>query len=167
MIDLFHQQVKRYRQSGVLLDTNLFMLLLVGTLDPTKIGSFKRTNRYVSEDFEILRILLEPFDSLVTTPHILAEVSNLSGNQGDHFGNAYFQLFVERIKLAIEVYYPSRELMLKPEFLKYGLADTGIAQAAAGRYLVLTDDLPLYVYLASSGTDAVNFTHFRQQYLLG
>lgn len=43
----------------------------------------------------------------------------------------------------------------------FGLADAAVATAARGRYLVVTDDGPLYGYLINSGIDAVNLQQIR------
>lgn len=166
MIDRWHSYLQRYRRAGVLIDANLFMLLLAGLYDRDRISEFSRTNRCVPEDYDLLRLLIDPFAMIVTTPNIVTEVSNLADALDKPFPLQYFEHFIRLIHLASELYTPSREIMQMPEFLQYGLTDAAILQRAIGQFLVLTDDLPLYVHLITSGVDAVNFTQFRAAYLL-
>jgi hypothetical protein len=47
------------------------------------------------------------------------------------------------------------------EFPKFGLTDTAIRMIAPGKYLVLTDELPLYQLLSKRKVDVINFNHIR------
>ena len=48
-----------YRSRGVLVDTNILLLLLIGSFDRSLITKFKRTgSRFSVEDFNLLRALL-------------------------------------------------------------------------------------------------------------
>jgi hypothetical protein len=60
-----------------------------------------------------------------------------------------------------EHHHPCRSLANDQGFLRFGLTDTGIAMAAPGKYLVLTDDLALFGLLAKRGVDVLNFNHVR------
>ena len=139
------------------------MLLLVGTYDVGNIRAYKVTQSYKRVDFELLLWLLEPFATIITTPSILAEVSNHSGNANGRFGLSYFDFFVNRILIYTEVYPRSLEFVEHEAFRRLGLTDAGIIHAARrGNYLVLTDDLPLAVHAQELGADAVNFTALRE-----
>ena len=46
-------------------------------------------------------------------------------------------------------------------FTQVGLTDAAIAEVSKLKYLVLTDDLPLFGLLQSRGIDAVNSSHIR------
>lgn len=72
--------ISLYRNRGVLIDTNLLVLLLVGTYDRNRVERTKRIrDRFRAEDFDILTAVLNQFETQVTTPHILTETSNLLG----------------------------------------------------------------------------------------
>ena len=62
----------KYRRKGVILDTNLLLLLLVGRFVPHAIGEFKllQNQGFTSADFELLRRLVSTFSTVVVTPHI-------------------------------------------------------------------------------------------------
>ncbi len=77
----------RYKRKGVLVDSNLLLLLFVGLFDPARIKKFKRTGHFSEVDFRLLVNFLAYFDKAITTPHILTEVSNLAGPIGSHFAS--------------------------------------------------------------------------------
>ena len=66
----------RYQQSGILIDTNILLLYFVGSYDIQQISRFKRTKKFVVEDYKLLTRIWNSFKKIVTTPHILTEVSN-------------------------------------------------------------------------------------------
>lgn len=68
--------IKQYRRKGIIVDTNLLLLALIG--GTSSIGEFKRTRGYSDEDYQLLLKVIDQFETLVSTPHILAEVSNLT-----------------------------------------------------------------------------------------
>lgn len=74
--------VARHRNSGVVIDANLLLLLVIGQWDVRHIETFRRTrNHFLAADFTRLGELLAPLEYLVTTPHILTEVSNLANQK--------------------------------------------------------------------------------------
>jgi hypothetical protein len=54
-------------RTGVLVDTNLLILYLVGLSNRSRIPRFKRTQIYSEGDFDLLRALLGPAKALYTT----------------------------------------------------------------------------------------------------
>jgi hypothetical protein len=83
----------RYRTAGVLVDTNLLLVYFVGAFDPALIPKFKRTRMYTLEDHPLLVRVLGFFEKVVTTPHILTEVSNLAGQLPSHLTRGVFEKF--------------------------------------------------------------------------
>lgn len=73
----FNSLVAKYGRRGLVIDSNLLILLLVGMTAKQSISSFKRTRMYSPEDFDLLVDFTKPFNKL-TTPNILTEVSNLT-----------------------------------------------------------------------------------------
>ena len=69
-------------RGGLLIDTNLVVLFAVGTVNRKRIEAFKRTRQYTEADFDLLLRLLDRPGPVYTTPHILAEVSNLTDLSG-------------------------------------------------------------------------------------
>lgn len=151
----------QYRGKGVLIDTNLLLLYLVGSYDRRRISRFKRTMIFAAEDFDTLLAFLSHFNRVVTTPHILTEVSNLAGQLPDNLKPAFYTLFAERLALMEESYMPGAQLSATALFPKIGLTDCGIMELSRNQYLVLTDDFRLAGHLDSQGIDVINFNHIR------
>lgn len=71
--------LEAYVGRTALVDSNLLLLYIVGKCDPRIIPRFTRTEKYTIKDFELLQALLERvFKTVVTTPNVLTEVSNLA-----------------------------------------------------------------------------------------
>ena len=70
--------IKKHRTKGVLINANLLVLYLVGSTNKNRIPTFKRTQVYTIEDFELLQGLIAYLGDVITTPHVLTEVSNLA-----------------------------------------------------------------------------------------
>ncbi len=66
---------------ATLLDTNLLVLLVIGAVDTRWIGQHKRAKTFVASDWDLLQRQLEGAP-ILTTPHILAETSNLLRSGG-------------------------------------------------------------------------------------
>ena len=69
----------------LLLDTNLLLLLFIGGKDISLIKKAKTPSAYTEEDYELLQEFASRnrFANLLTTPHIITEVSNLLGKELD------------------------------------------------------------------------------------
>jgi len=119
---------------------------------------------YTEEDYSTLVNFLGHFEKVVTTPNILTEVSNLSGQLGltENLKQSYFEKFASGITLLLtEHYLSSAEIARMQEFKRFGLTDAGVVRLARGNYLVLTDDFRLSGYLKKAGVDVLNFNHIR------
>ena len=155
--------IGRYRRAGILVDTNLLLLFFVGDYDRVLVERFKRTaNKFVAEDFDTLCLLLEQFNLIITTPHVLTEVSNWLGNLSEPAKTRCFNRFAQLIRSAMHEQYTSgSSLSDNSAFVSFGIADASIYDTARDSYLVLTDDLPLYAYLSGNGVDVLNFNEIR------
>lgn len=162
MMTYFNEKIERSRKSGLLLDTNLLLLYFMGLYNKTQITKFKRTKIFVVEDFYTLLTLRQKFDKLLTTPHILTEVSNLAGHLTGQLKDGYFKLFAKEIQTFDEKYLSSKDVAQKSEFTKFGLTDIGISLIAQEGCLVLTVDAPLFQYLSTRNIEVLNFNHIRQ-----
>jgi hypothetical protein len=155
---------EKYRSKGLLLDTNLLLLLLVGSGLPHLLETFKpiRNQGFKREDFDLLAGACAFFKTLVTTPHILTETSNHSGKMAEPYRHQIFHALGRLIQTMEERFCPSRTLALRPGFTRFGLADVAVSEMPPDSYLVMTVDFQLAGFLQSSGADVVNFNHLRQ-----
>jgi hypothetical protein len=162
-VDYSSEMLSRYRNKGLLVDTGLLLLLLVGALDRDRIERFKRTNAFTAGDYDLLLKIVALFKKVATTPNILTEVSDLLAQLPEEILPAYYKVFTHAVNASEmeEEYTPSRGLAAQSYFTKLGLTDSSIIGTCKGKYLVLTVDLPLFHYLRNSDIDAINFNHLR------
>jgi len=151
---------------SVLIDTNIFLLLLVGSTDRAAVARFKRTKKYVPEDFDLAVRFVERFSHIATTSSILTETSNLAAELGSPLLDDVYEKFIEWVNVLEEKYLPGRDIVTDSAFLKFGFTDAGISALRHADYVVLTDDFRLSQYLMSEGVPAINFNNMRT-YLMG
>lgn len=151
--------IVKYRDRGLLVDANLLMLFFVGEFLPDQIGRLRRTKKFVRADYVRVKDLIGRFKVCVTTPNILTEVSNLSGDIPSGLRAEFFRLLQTGFTSLEEEYLPSKQVANAAAFFRFGLTDAVIAQIANQRYLVLTDDFPLSNFLHSIKADVINFNH--------
>lgn len=148
----------------MLVDTNLLLLLLIGSLSPALIRKEKITaNQGFNEaDFNQLRDFSCRFQRWVTTPHILTEVSNHADKVKEPNHGKFIQKFMSLIDKLDECSETSKLLAKTDAFARFGLTDTAISHLANESFLVLTVDFPLAGYLQKKGVTVINFNHVRQ-----
>lgn len=151
----------KYKNKGLLIDTNLLLVYFVGSYDRNLIGNFKRTITFTIEDFEKLQRAFIFFEKIVTTPNILTEVNSLSNQLSENIKLQYFDKIKDQISMLEENYLESKVICELTHFSKFGLTDTGIINLVKDNYLVLTDDFRLANYLEKIEVDVINFNHLR------
>jgi rRNA-processing protein FCF1 len=155
------KQLHAFRTRGVLIDSNLLLLLFLGTYDRRQIATNDRLSKYSEDDYDLLIQVLRPFTRIITTPNILTEVSNLSNAIPEKSREAYFASFAAGLTQLDEQHVASTTA-LKNRWARYGLTDAVIAVIAKDGYLVLTDDFRLSQSLDSDGIETLNFNHLRR-----
>lgn len=78
-LDEFDRNV---RENGILIDTNLLVMLVVGSVHRDRISRFKRATGYSAADWDLLIGILEQISKSYTLPHLLAEASALTYLKG-------------------------------------------------------------------------------------
>lgn len=152
--------IDKHRSKGVLVDTNLLVLYLVGLVNKRRIQDFKRTQNFTVEDFDVLAGLIEQLGKLISTPHVLAQVSDLTDLAGKELAKVR-SLYKEIVTPVEEYYDRSRDLMTDALFDRLGLTDTAICRVCGRGILVVTADVQLHVALERRGLDSLNFNHIR------
>ena len=151
--------IERYRARGLVIDANLLPLLVVGMTNPSRVERFSRTQMYSLADFGLVAGFASQFQKVITTPHVLTEVSNLANLKEPELGKlrSRLRMIVEQ---GDEIRETASNLMQSRVYTSLGLGDAAVANAANQR-LLLTDDLDLYCTVRAQGGDAVNFNHIR------
>ena len=145
--------IEKHRASQLLIGANLLLLCLLGRMNPRRIASHKHTSSLTLSDYRVLEVLIAQFQRILTTPHILTEVSNLAGRI-----EGIREFLCSWIEVTPEEFEPSSELIDDPAFKNFGLADAAISSLCKrGGILLLTADLPLYGALTNRGFDVISF----------
>lgn len=150
------------RSSGLLIDTNLLVLFVVGSVSRSHIQDFKRTKKFSGDDYDLLKRVLDAWRKpLYTVPHVLAEVSNLT-DMGGHQLSIARRFLKETITVLREPSIPSLLAAQHPQYERLGLTDAAIARTAHDHdCAVLTDDLQLHLTLGREGIASLNFAHLQ------
>lgn len=151
--------ITQFQPEGVIIDTQVLLLLLIGDFDQSLIGKCNTLSDYDIEDYKKLKQILSYFKSrkIVITPHILAEISNLSRQTFVKKSKRlyeYFYSLIEFLKSVKENNQPMNSFMNMEVHIisDYGFTDLGIleiAKCSDNKLAILTDDIELNAY--SSG----------------
>jgi hypothetical protein len=161
MTDYLNELVAAHASGGVVPDTHMLLLLVVGSFERPLVPRFKRTATYTTDDFDLLVAFLSRFQSILVTPHVLSEVNSLLGQLSEPARTACMKLtFRAFIGRASERSVKSRAAASLDPFPRLGLTDCTIIELSMD-HLVLTDDLPLAGTLEKLGRDVINFNHLR------
>ena len=128
--------------------------------DVSLLRSFKRVDIFSEKDIDSLAVVLTPFRSLVTTPHILAETSNFVDQAPPYVREALIESLREFVVGNEEWYEKARTLAPRREFPSLGLTDTGLV-AVSERATIITVDWRLAGQIESAGGRVINFNHHR------
>ncbi|WP_180189943.1 hypothetical protein [Acinetobacter sp. YH01018] len=154
------------QKKGVLLDTNLLILLVVGLVDTKLISTHKKLRIYSEDDFKLLVGILDTSSKLVATPHILAETSNLAIHGMYNELEAKTFLVLKGITSSDkfeEVHELIKTITNHDGYLKFGVSDIGLLEALSNGYVLLTDDWKLSGYAEQKGYDVLNYKTIQYQ----
>lgn len=160
----FSRLLGKYRSRGILLDSNLLVLLFVGRLNPDLVPDFKRTRNqgFTQNEFSLLDGIVQRHCRVITTPHILAETSNYICQLNNGVRESALMIIAEAVQSFKERRPESKKLVQLGAFLDFGLTDCAILNIPPRKYLVLSVDAALIIALQKKGVDAINFNHLRR-----
>ncbi len=152
------------RSANLVLDTNLLLLWLVARSDVLLLETFKRVRVYSYADIESLRDIVRSFRGQMTTPHVLAETSNLVDQAPLYRRPALIEELRRLTGTVAEVYRPSTALMTRSEFPALGLTDTALAELST-QAVIATGDHQLSGKILALGGQTINFNQLRPSHL--
>lgn len=157
----FEDILSKHRRSGVFVDTNLMVVLVLGSYDPNCLERHKRT-RFVYEPahFRLLLSLLSRFERKLTTPNILTEVDNLVRQISEAEQAAIALHFQRLVKEMFEIYQESSAHLGGEFHKKVGLTDAILIELAKN-HLIVTADFRLANRIEAMGRNVINFNHIR------
>jgi len=140
--------------------------MIVGALGVGEVERFKRTREYIDDDVLGLDQLIQQFGWVGTTPHIMAETSNLLDWLDDSRHASALGYLASFAQSAPEIGLPATEIVESPVYYRLGITDAALCIAVKQQPLVLlTRDLPLYQYASQLQLEVINFNHIRQEWL--
>ncbi|MGP0093006.1 MAG: PIN domain-containing protein [Xanthobacteraceae bacterium] len=110
----------------VVIDTNLLVLLMVGSASRDYIRKHKRLTEFSTDDFELLVELIGQFSQIVLLPHILAEASSLARQIDNPARSRIQDALGTLIDTTAELPIPSIHGVQRSEFNELGLTDAMI-----------------------------------------
>ena len=144
---------------GAFIDTNLLVLLVVGSVDRKLVDTHPRTPTFKPEDYDRLFGIINKLKRVFVTPNTLTETSNLLKQPRD-------KQAIDRLRSLIgeseERVVASATAAHNSEFARLGLTDTVLLEVISAKRPLITVDLELYRAAFSKGEEvAFNFTYFQ------
>jgi hypothetical protein len=147
---------------SVVIDTNLLVLLVVGSASEKYISQHKRLEEFTIEHFDLLNFVIADFSEIVLLPHILAETSSLAAHIRSPAREKVMAVFRQLIETCPELPIPSIYGAQRGEFVGLGLTDAMMLHFCAMDMrgispTLLTADSPLADKVSSMGGSVVDF----------
>ena len=144
----------------VALDTNVFLLFLVGLADRAAIARHKRLAAYDAGSYDLLCKLLANYNEIVVTPGCLAETTNLLDSDKGSRTRCYQKLkeLLESGKTLNEKHVSAVKVVEAQPFMWLGFTDASYVELAEEGIPVITADFKLYQQLVSRNEESINFT---------
>lgn len=145
---------------NVLLNTNLLLLLVIGSCNTQLIEKHKRTkDKFCIEDYDLLMNKIKQYGEWRITSHSLAEVSNLlRQNEQDKDLMCCLSKLCEKLK---ESHIDKEKLFKDSVYKRLGVTDMGIIIKSRTVQCVLTTDFDLYAEISKRKNSVINFNHLR------
>lgn len=148
--------------AAVVLDSELLLLLVVGSASRRYIRVHKKLKSYTESDYDLLLRLVGSVPAAFVTPNTLTETSNLAGYVAEPARSQIYTKLRDVIGSIEERYRASRDASAAQEFLRLGLTDSALLELGGDETVLVTADLGLYLAAASRGQKVINFNHERE-----
>ena len=138
----------------LVIDANLLVLLVVGTVDRRLVGKRRRVRIFAPDGYDLLFDLLHQTPQpAVVTPNTLTEVSNLLEDGRDRRFLRQLKAFVEASE---EIVVASSTASNSPAYERLGLSDAVLLEISSEQRPLIIVDLDLYhAALVTKGSGAV------------
>lgn len=146
----------------VILDANMLIIYSLGKVDRDQLGTHKRAQAYMPEDFDLLMDLIADYESILITPNAVTECSNLFFDDSDCGAKEALQdllhLPITDIK---ECYIPSSQASDRDQYSFLGISDCAMLELVDENTVLLTADSKLAVEAQKINYKSINFNHYR------
>lgn len=145
--------------SPILIDTNLLVLLMVGSLDPTLVRVHKNCSSFSPDDYRLLLRWVGPRPLFVVLPNVVTETSNLLRQIRDPHRTTLSAMLGRFVKTQREIYVESRRAAARPDYARLGITDCAALCTSEAAIHLLTVDFDLYMGFLEAGRPVTNFRH--------
>ena len=145
----------------LVLDTNMLLVFIVGSVDPNLLGITKRVKEYRPADYEIIVTYLGFFNDVILLPTIVSETSNLLDQMWGERRKLCMTLLADLTQTSNEIYVRSGLAATQPEYMELGITDASILCVLNEDTYLLTADLALYLAAICRRQNAQRFEDLR------
>jgi hypothetical protein len=146
----------------LLIDSNLCVLLVVGATSPAYIARNKRLSAYDETDFQLLARFTSGYSTLLFSPNVLTETSNLLRYMSEPFRTEVSGTLSRLIEKTEEQYVSSSNASRRKEHARLGLTDSVLLTLCDTGATLITSDLDLYLAAINENFTAMNYNHIRE-----
>ena len=144
----------------VIIDSNIFILFLVGQINENKIKDYARNSIYSKEDYYFLLNILSKYDRIITSPNILTEVDNILNRITGDDKYRYLAIVKDIYKQTIEKYLETERVSQNWFFDILGVTDSAIIIMAKECDLLVSGDSTLCDYAKSLDIKTFDFKEY-------
>ena len=139
---------------GVVMDTNVALLLILSAYDPQLVGR-KTLASFTTSDLLVATSFVDLNPDVLMTAHVHAEVSNLAVQSVPRRSRDRVLMVVKRFMTdAADVTPPVERVVDHPSYPRLGVTDAGLLVAAGFTLLLLTEDKELRATARAAGSYA-------------
>jgi hypothetical protein len=145
----------------LVVDANMLLVFIVGSVDPKLLGVAKRVKNYRPGNFDILYTYLSLFSEIILLPNTVSEVSNLLDHYTGDRRQYCMELLAALASTRSEKYIASGIAAQQPEYMALGMTDAAILCALEADTYLLTSDFNLYLAALCRSHAAQSFDELR------
>jgi len=144
----------------VFIDSNAFVVLVIGLMNPNWLKDNPKTSIYNEQDFNNLMHIIGT-NKILTTPNILTEVDNLLNKFSGHKKYPYIKTMMDIVKNTTEKYISSVDVVSNYHFQNLGLTDSIILHLRNEYKFLITADSDLSDHAFSLGIPVLDLVAYR------
>lgn len=123
-----------------LIDTNVLLVLILGSIDPKLINANKRTSIYEEQDYYDLVSVIGDLKDLIVLPNVWTETDNLLNNTIGRRKYEYLEIFKATVGVCTEEYVETKTVCESTSLYVLGLTDSLLLDFSSHCEMLITSD---------------------------
>lgn len=150
----------------ILIDTNAFIILVLGIIDKTLINKHKRTSIYSDTDYDnLINFIGDDLSKILVIPNIWTEVDNLLNNTLANYKYQYYLTIKQLFNNTTEQYFETKKLTKSLYLDQVGITDSIIIEIAKKCKCIVTGDSRLSDIAIANGIKVYDLVELRNRSL--